>query len=899
MMKLISIVPLVVISIAAHATEVVRMDVQIGSSNYDIDFELFDTITPNTVQNFMNYVDVTLVNPRYDGSFFHRSVPGFIIQGGGFTYDPLFGAFEYDSVSQAFTGGLQKISADASLVNEFPGSGLSNVRGTIAMAKLAGNPDSATSEWFVNLTDNSANLDVQNEGFTVFGRVLDDGMAIFDLIEAISISDLSAIYSAMGTIPLDNYTNGNPVTQSNLIRVNSVRQILRPVIKAKIGTVDIGTVDFGLLAVGGSASLTITIFNVGNASLEMDINSIVNLSAPYSIVTEDCSIAVLAENTTDSCSITLKFDPGALGVYNSQLKIIPSVNPNNVTLSIDISGEGVPITPVTQIVGDISSLDFAGITILKTSGVQELVVRNRGGGTLSVMSVALSGVDSNLFNIANGCNAVNLATAQTCTIATDFNPIIGGIRNATLTIELNDGLNTIVKTISLTGEGLEPEIEVPLSYDAGTAQLNEPKVSGFLLNNTGNGELVITSVSISGPDAADFSQGNTCPDVATFPVQSLQALTGKCTFIITFNPATVGKKTATLTITSTDIDESVINISLTGDVGVADIELITDLDVGVSSISGIPAFNEFKVFNRGKASLNFASFDLIGPDLANYSILSDCPGISTGGTPSPLDFNESCIIVVRLQATVMGTASAQLILDSNDPDEPTVIVNLSGVGDTDIDGASANIEQSAPNFGDGNNDQVQDDVQNNVVSFITKAGSYATLAAPSVSAVADLTLPDNPDVNGSPQGILFDHGLFKFEILVTPGNAVEMAIYMPQGDASSVIYKYGPTPENNTPHWYDFSFDEVTRTGARYIGNVSIEAPGGGSPITRSMFIVSFIDGSRGDDDLLVNDIITNTMALGKVDSSNEGSSGAISWFSLLPTYFLLAWLRRFRSSKY
>jgi len=122
--------------------------------------ELFEDVAPNTVANFLAYVD----SGRYVNSFVHRSSPDFVIQGGGFTFN-----------------GLQVLSVevDDPIENEFSRS---NVRGTISMAKNSGDPDSATSQWFINLADNndpdSNDLDNQNGGFTVFGEVIGDGMKL-------------------------------------------------------------------------------------------------------------------------------------------------------------------------------------------------------------------------------------------------------------------------------------------------------------------------------------------------------------------------------------------------------------------------------------------------------------------------------------------------------------------------------------------------------------------------------------------------------------------------------------------------------------------------------------------------------------------------------------------------
>src|SRR3972149_621121 len=152
-------------SLAAVVKTIVRMETNLGSFNIG----LYDDDAPETVKNFLNYVN----RGDYDNSIIHRSVPGFVVQGGGYKCCDIFG--------QAY-----HILTDPPVLNEFDPS-RSNIRGTIAMAKLGDDPDSATSEWFFNLADNHDNLDNQNGGFPVFARVLDAGMDVVDAIAVLPI----------------------------------------------------------------------------------------------------------------------------------------------------------------------------------------------------------------------------------------------------------------------------------------------------------------------------------------------------------------------------------------------------------------------------------------------------------------------------------------------------------------------------------------------------------------------------------------------------------------------------------------------------------------------------------------------------------------------------------------
>jgi cyclophilin family peptidyl-prolyl cis-trans isomerase len=189
---------LLVTSMPAYAT-IVRMHTSLG----DIDVQLLDTAAPATVANFLNYV----TGDAYANSFIHRSVPGFIVQGGGYRWN-------------STTNAASAVPANAPVVNEFS-STRSNLRGTIAMAKLGGNPNSATNQWFFNLGNNAANLDNQNGGFTVFGRVIGNGMQVVDAIAALQVVNAGAPFDNLPLITVP--VSPNPITAQNLVIINRIK----------------------------------------------------------------------------------------------------------------------------------------------------------------------------------------------------------------------------------------------------------------------------------------------------------------------------------------------------------------------------------------------------------------------------------------------------------------------------------------------------------------------------------------------------------------------------------------------------------------------------------------------------------------------------------------------------
>ncbi len=187
----------------ARALPIATFNTSLGS----FEVELRSDVAPLTVQNFINYVD----SGAYNNTIIHRSVSDFIIQGGG-----------YSAAGAPFTAtnSPPPIATNAPVQNEYD---LPNTAGTLAMALLANEPNSATSQWFFNLADNSSNLDSQS--FTVFGDVLGNGMNVIDAIAAVPVFDGSGVWgSAFSDLPLQNFDNttATQITTDNLVMINSV-----------------------------------------------------------------------------------------------------------------------------------------------------------------------------------------------------------------------------------------------------------------------------------------------------------------------------------------------------------------------------------------------------------------------------------------------------------------------------------------------------------------------------------------------------------------------------------------------------------------------------------------------------------------------------------------------------
>ena len=256
------------------ASAAIALTTSLGTMNFTLD----GATTPITVANFLNYVDsgryfkTDPTNGQLASLFFHRSVSNFVIQSGGFL----------GTVNPNRSGDVQATS-----VLTFPAIQnepvISNVRGTIAMAKTSA-PNSATSQWFINLANNSGlddpNVASNTGGFTVFGRVAGSGMSVAD---AIALLPKVNAGSPFDTLPVRNYTSPNAIKVPNLVSIPGIARIppLSFSASSNNGAVaSVKTSGTNLLVNAsqiGGATITVTASDLDGASVSQSF--VVNVSA--------------------------------------------------------------------------------------------------------------------------------------------------------------------------------------------------------------------------------------------------------------------------------------------------------------------------------------------------------------------------------------------------------------------------------------------------------------------------------------------------------------------------------------------------------------------------------------------------------------------------------------------
>lgn len=330
--------------------------------------------------------------------------------------------------------------------------------------------------------------------------------------------------------------------------------------------------------VTGYVDRTFTITNSGSAPLTIGGVTITGTNASdYSVLS--APPATVAPGIPET--FVIRFDPSTTGARYATINISnndPNENPftfaiqgNGTSPEINVRGNGSTISTGDSTPSTADHTDFGSMRVSGGSIDRVFTIQNTGAYPLNVSGVSITGPDASSFTIVSSPAAVVAASGST-TFTVRFDPVASGTLNATVSIDNNDS-NENPYTFAIRGTGTDPEIDVQgnlisipngdtttslsnntdfgsVSIDAGTASVY------YTVHNTGVGPLVLSGLSIIGPDAAHFTI------ISGLPGSVAQG--ASATFEIGFSPTTLGYKNATIVITNDDDNENPYTYAIRG-----------------------------------------------------------------------------------------------------------------------------------------------------------------------------------------------------------------------------------------------------------------------------------------------------------------------------------------------
>jgi len=391
---------------------------------------------------------------------------------------------------------------------------------------------------------------------------------------------------------------------------------------------------------------------------------------------------------------------------------------------IGLELRAAPTGPAPDITVLPSSHDY-GDVVVTTSSAQTFEIRNDGDEDLTVNSTSLVGADASQFAITSGGGSFTLIPGASQNMDVTFTPSSLGGKSATLRISSNDP-DEDPFDVALAGNGVSapvPDIaSSPTSHDYGDVVVNTSSAQLFVISNVGSADLNVSSTSLAGTDAAQFSIDSGAAAFVLSPGDTHHVS-------VSFNPDALGAKSATLQLVSDDPDENPFDIPLTGNsiaTAVPDIAVTpTAHDYG-NVFEGSSASQTFVVDNTGLADLNVSTTSLAGADAGEFSI-------DSGGAPFTLTPGSTRDVVVSFNPTSTGLKTATLSFASDDPDENPLDVDLSGTGTEVPAGGGEVVFEEAVSGGSSNSITVS------TIGSVTAVSGHLYIAAISMKPNGTVT----------------------------------------------------------------------------------------------------------------------------------------------------------------
>jgi len=410
------------------------------------------------------------------------------------------------------------------------------------------------------------------------------------------------------------------------------------------------SIDFGEVALGAFAEETLRIHNDGNGVLQI-----------ISITSTDPQFTISGHSDVDPHSyidVVVKFTPSFLGEKTGTLNI-ESNDPDEPLVPVDLRGESVN-PPVPDILVSPPSIIFNDVIVGEWQD-KEFRIYNDGNAPLEVSEITS---DSTHFVVRADPNDPVVTPGGVVTIPVRFKPTVAGVATGTITILSSDPDESSV-SVPVQGEGVDPPIPdiriSPTMMDYGNVYVGEWQDKEFRIYNDGNATLEVSKIKSNSSKyivLADPNDPSVPPGgVVTIPVR--------------FKPLAQGTWVAYITITSNDPDKPVRSVFARG----------TATEPPVPDIHIVPASVNFGDVELGSYSDETFQIRNVGGDVLQiHSITSNNPTHFEVTGHTDIDPGEAVNVTVRFTPSELGTETGEITITTNDLDELTVYVPLTGNG---------------------------------------------------------------------------------------------------------------------------------------------------------------------------------------------------------------------------
>jgi Abnormal spindle-like microcephaly-assoc'd, ASPM-SPD-2-Hydin len=446
-------------------------------------------------------------------------------------------------------------------------------------------------------------------------------------------------------------------------------------------TISAAAINFGNQPVGTvSNAQTVTITNGGNLALNI---SALNMNGPdvaqFRFTGSNTCANPPIVQANASCIMNVAFAPQTVGSFNASIALTD--NSGNVVTSsqtVLLSGAGTAAAPTANVAP--AALVFGSQSVGSSSGPESVGLTNTGSLPLQISSITITGANAGEFKFASGTacpvGGGTLGISAGCTVNISFSPASTGAKTATLSFF--DNVAGSPQLVSLSGAAISSAaIKVaPVNVGFPAQTLKVPSAASMVtISNPGTTAVQISSVSVVGPNAADFLQTNNCPGTLN--------TTATCQVSVQFQPLAGGARTASLSFADSAAGSPQI-VTLSGTGLVPAVTLSTATVNFMTQLAGtLSAPSLAKLTNTGNGGLAISTLALSGANAGEFTATHNCGSMLAPAATCNIS------IVFQPQQGQAGSAAATLSINDNALDSPETVALTGSVDDFSLSASTS------------------------------------------------------------------------------------------------------------------------------------------------------------------------------------------------------------------